>query len=73
RLLARDAWSSQQSKEDNDIQRPDNLFEPQQSLHQIHGRFISRSRESALALTSMQVSVVLGVLGLLCAVILLQF
>lgn len=55
RLMARDAYSGQMS-EDDDAQRSDNLFTPYNARHQIRGRFVGRSRESAIALTSTQVS-----------------
>ncbi|MCE0461056.1 MULTISPECIES: SDR family oxidoreductase [Pseudomonas] len=72
RLLARSAWSGQMTREDDDGQRPDNLFESQQSLHRIQGRFSGQSRADALALSSTQVSaLLLAVVGLLAVTLLL--
>ncbi|MBV4484055.1 SDR family oxidoreductase [Pseudomonas sp. SWRI153] len=73
RLMARAAWKGQQTDEPEDNQHPDNLFEPQPSLHQTRGRFVGRSRDSALALTSTQVTAVSAVIAVLVAVVLLQF
>lgn len=73
RLLARSAYAGQMAKEDDDGRRPDNLFESQQSLHRIRGRFSGQSRDNALALSSTQVSALLLSTGALLAVILLLF
>lgn len=73
RLLARNAWSGQMTNEDDDSQCPDNLFEPQESAHRTRGRFNGRSRDSALALSSTQVSALLLATGGLLAVVLLLF
>ena len=73
RLLARNAYSGQMTNEDDDHQRPDNLFEPQEPLHRNRGRFSGRSRDSALALSSTQVSALLLATGGLLAVVLLLF
>lgn len=72
RFMARNAYSGQMNEEE-DMQRPDNLFTPCSALHQIQGRFVGRSRNSALALTSTQVSALLFVFALLCGVLLLLF
>ncbi|MDB6442692.1 SDR family oxidoreductase [Pseudomonas sp. 21TX0197] len=73
RLLARRACTGQMTREDDDGQRPDNLFESQQSLHRIQGRFSGQSRADALALSSTQVSALLLAVGGLLAVTLLLF
>ncbi|ROO34007.1 MULTISPECIES: SDR family oxidoreductase [unclassified Pseudomonas] len=73
RLLARRACTGQMTREDDDGQRPDNLFESQQSLHRIQGRFSGQSRADALALSSTQVSALLLVVCGLLAVTLLLF
>lgn len=73
RLLARRACTGQMTREDDDGQRPDNLFESQQSLHRIQGRFSGQSRAEALALSSTQVSALLLVVCGLLAVTLLLF
>ncbi|WP_457970623.1 SDR family oxidoreductase [Pseudomonas sp. R4-84] len=73
RLLARNAWSGQMTNEEDDNQRPDNLFEPQESMHRTRGRFNGRSRDSALALSSTQVSALLLACGGLLALVLLLF
>lgn len=73
RLLARSAYAGQMTHEDDDSQRPDNLFEPQESVHRTRGRFNGRSKDSALALSSTQVSALLLATGGLLAVVLLLF
>jgi short-subunit dehydrogenase len=73
RILSRQCYSGQMSNEDDDAQRGDNLYDPQPGLHHVRGRFVSRSRDSALALTSTQITALSVVLVLLCAVILLLF
>jgi short-subunit dehydrogenase len=73
RLLARSAYAGQMSAERDDGQRPDNLFEPQELSHRTRGRFNGRSRGSALAFSSTQVSALLLVTGGLLAVVLLLF
>ena len=73
RLMARSAYSGQLTNEDDDPQRPDNLFESQESLHRTRGRFSGRARDSALALSSTQVSALLFAVGGLLAVVLLLF
>ncbi|MBC3364200.1 SDR family oxidoreductase [Pseudomonas sp. SWRI154] len=73
RLLARNAYAGQMTNEDDDNQRADNLFESQQSLHRTRGRFAGRSRDSALALSSTQVSALLFAVAGLLAVVLLLF
>ncbi|MBC3372749.1 SDR family oxidoreductase [Pseudomonas sp. SWRI92] len=73
RLLARNAYAGQMTSEDDDNQRADNLFESQQSLHRTRGRFAGRSRDSALALSSTQVSALLFAVAGLLAVVLLLF
>jgi len=73
RLLARSAYAGQMTDEDDDSQRPDNLFEPQESVHRTRGRFNGRSKDSALALSSTQVSALLLATGGLLAVVLLLF
>ncbi|MFP3678522.1 SDR family oxidoreductase [Pseudomonas sp. SIMBA_041] len=72
RLMARNAYSGQLSAE-VDSQRPDNLFEPQQGLHQIRGRFVGRSLDSAFALTSAQLSALSVIVFLLFCIVLLLF
>lgn len=72
RLMARGAWSGQQTNEPEDNEHPDNLFEAQPDRHQIRGRFIGRSKDAALALTSTQVLAVSAVIAVLVAVVLLQ-
>ncbi|VEF11936.1 short chain dehydrogenase [Pseudomonas fluorescens] len=72
RFMARNAYSGQMSEED-DAQRLDNLFAPDNALHQIRGRFVGRSRESAVALTSTQVSALLLLFAFLGGVLLLLF
>jgi short-subunit dehydrogenase len=73
RLMARSAYSGQLTNEDDAPQRPDNLFESQESLHRTRGRFSGRARDSALALSSTQVSALLFAIGGLLAVVLLLF
>jgi short-subunit dehydrogenase len=73
RLLARSAYAGQMTDEDDDSQRPDNLFEPQEPLHRTRGRFNGRSKDSALAFSSTQVSALLLATGGLLAVVLLLF
>ncbi|MGR4972472.1 SDR family oxidoreductase [Pseudomonas sp. LARHCG127] len=73
RLMARSAYAGQRTDEDDNSQRPDNLFESQESLHRTRGRFIGRSRDSALALSSTQVSALLLAIGGVLAVVLLLF
>jgi short-subunit dehydrogenase len=73
RLMARSAYSGQLTNENDDPQRPDNLFESQESLHRTRGRFSGRARDSALALSSTQVSALLFATGGLLAVVLLLF
>lgn len=73
RLMARSAYAGQMTDEDDNSQRPDNLFESQESLHRTRGRFIGRSRDSALALSSTQVSALLLAIGGVLAVVLLLF
>ncbi|MBA1379223.1 SDR family oxidoreductase [Pseudomonas brassicacearum] len=73
RLMARSAYSGQLTNEDDDPQRPDNLFESQEPLHRTRGRFSGRARDSALALSSTQVSALLFAIGGLLAVVLLLF
>lgn len=73
RLMARSAYAGQMTDEDDNSQRPDNLFESQESLHRTRGRFIGRSRDSALALSSTQVSALLLATGGVLAVVLLLF
>ncbi|WP_434706251.1 SDR family oxidoreductase [Pseudomonas sp. Z1-12] len=73
RLMARNAYSGQMTNEDDNSQRPDNLFEPQESLHRTRGRFSGRSRDTALALSSTQVSALLLAIGGVLAVVLLLF
>lgn len=72
RLMARSAWSGQQTNEPQDNEHPDNLFEAQSGLHQIRGRFVGRSKDAALALTSTQVIALLAIIAVLVGVILLQ-
>lgn len=72
RLMARSAWSGQQTNEPQDNEHPDNLFEAQSSLHQIRGRFVGRSKDAAMALTSTQVMALLAIIAVLVGVILLQ-
>lgn len=72
RLMARSAWSGQQTNEPQDNEHPDNLFEAQSGLHQIRGRFVGRSKDAAMALTSTQVMALLAILAVLVGVILLQ-
>lgn len=72
RLMARKAYSGQQSAQ-TDSQRADNLFEPQQGLHQVRGRFVGRSRDSALALTSTQITALSVVCLVLFCIVLLLF
>lgn len=73
RLMARNAYSGQMTNEDDNSQRPDNLFESQESLHRTRGRFSGRSRDTALALSSTQVSALLLAIGGVLAVVLLLF
>jgi short-subunit dehydrogenase len=73
RMLARGAYSGQMAAEQDDGQRPDNLFAPQVPVHRIRGRFSGRSRNAALALSSSQVSALLLATGGLLAVVLLLF
>lgn len=74
RMLSRQAWSGQMSNENDDAWRGDNLYEPQSAdRHWARGRFIGRSKDTALALTSTQVSVLSALLALVCAVVLLLF
>ncbi|WP_434563580.1 SDR family oxidoreductase [Pseudomonas sp. Z5-35] len=73
RLLARNAYTGQMTNEDDDNQRADNLFESQPSLHRTRGRFAGRSRDSALAFSSTQVSALLFAVAGLLAVVLLLF
>ncbi|MFI8395357.1 short-chain dehydrogenase [Pseudomonas sp. Choline-02u-1] len=72
RLMARSAWSGQQTNEPQDNEHPDNLFEAQSGLHQIRGRFVGRSKDAAMALTSTQVMALLAIIAVLVGVILLQ-
>lgn len=72
RLMARSAWSGQQTNEPEDNEHPDNLFEAQPDRHQTRGRFIGRSKDAALALTSTQVLAVSAVIAVLVGVVLLQ-
>lgn len=73
RLMARSAYAGQMTNEDDNSQRPDNLFESQESLHRTRGRFSGRSRDTALALSSTQVSALLLAIGGVLAVVLLLF
>ena len=73
RLMARSAYAGQMTDKDDNSQRPDNLFEPQESLHRTRGRFAGRSRDTALALSSTQVSALLLATGGVLAVVLLLF
>ena len=73
RLMARSAYTGQMTQEDDNSQRPDNLFKSQELSHRTRGRFTGRSRNSALALSSTQVSTLLLVTGGLLAVVLLLF
>lgn len=73
RLMARSAYAGQMTDEDDNSQRPDNLFESQESLHRTRGRFSGRSRDTALALSSTQVSALLLATGGVLAVVLLLF
>ena len=72
RLMARSAWSGQQTNEPQDNEQPDNLFDAQSGLHQIRGRFVGRSKDAAMALTSTQVMALLAIIAVLVGVILLQ-
>ncbi|MCM2463035.1 SDR family oxidoreductase [Pseudomonas sp. CG7] len=73
RLMARSAYAGQMTDKDDNSQRPDNLFESQESLHRTRGRFSGRSRDTALALSSTQVSALLLATGGVLAVVLLLF
>lgn len=74
RMLARQCYPGQMSKEDDNGGHGDNLYQPLGAeLHRTRGRFVGRSRASALALTSTQVSAVSAVLALVCAMVLLWF
>jgi NADP-dependent 3-hydroxy acid dehydrogenase YdfG len=73
RLMARSAYAGQMTDKDDNSQRPDNLFEPQESLHRTRGRFAGHSRDTALALSSTQVSALLLATGGVLAVVLLLF
>jgi short-subunit dehydrogenase len=74
RMLSKQCYSGQMSKENDDARRGDNLYEPQSAeLHQTRGRFVGRSRNSALALTSTQVTALSALLALIFAVVLLLF
>ncbi|MBC3270206.1 SDR family oxidoreductase [Pseudomonas sp. SWRI81] len=74
RMLARQAWSGQMCNESDDADRGDNLYEAQSTdLHRTRGRFVGRSKDSALALTSTQVTALSALLALVCAAVLLLF
>ncbi len=73
-MLARQCYPGQMSQEDESGDHGDNLCQPLSAeLHRTRGRFVGRSRDSALALTSTQVSALSAVLALVGAMVLLWF
>lgn len=54
-MLSRKAWNGQMSQERDDRERPDNLYQPVEGLHQARGRFGHESRKAALALSASHV------------------
>jgi len=60
RLLARTAWSGQQSDEPEE-ERPDNLFEPVPGGYAAHGRFDARATRNAPALWAAEHSEAIGI------------
>lgn len=65
RMMAKDAWSGQMGDEDVPPNRPDNLFEPVDGLHQTEGRFADQSSDRAVAFSSSPV----GMLGAFALVV----
>lgn len=74
RILAHQCYPGQMSKEDDNGEHGDNLDQPLSGdLHRARGRFVGRSRDSALALTSTQVSALAAALAVVGALVLLWF
>jgi len=65
-MLARSGYSSQQTDEPEDPNRPDNLYEPVPGDHGAHGRFDARARDSSwqLWLNTHRVTIAGAALGL---------